>query len=771
MMRLRPTWLRTWAGILAIELCLLMGKSSAYPDISGSCNGVFSDAHLPRKVSGDGGFKFRIGPISTNETHKLVNIFIAGTIRPKGLLIKAWDPISGKQMRNSRFQGENWGALRETMDYFDGCPVPMAAVTHTKHVRQLMPLSFTFAWPKDKEASFTAWLVEHEHSWWSISASTAESPAATIPLHCPHQEWGGSASAWLAFFPVVLFVIGALLLTMMPDSWTRALTALQHCYPVAAVCPIGSEGCSSSKASSRLLAWGVSWLRVASINDITAWDVMVSLVFYGCQLGSVWLAMRDTDLRAGQVRWSDKASHHPPEEGAIAPNPLDAPLGRALGTTLQYALGMLLLLPTRKSVWPWLIGIDHSRCIKFHRMVARWTFLLALLHLLFLLEVYGLRDIFRIRPSCHGMGNLYGTLSFACMTAMLLFALEPVRRKCFELFRVTHWLSLGVIGCGCLHSTDLVYYVAPPILLYALDYALRLADWRQSCAVESAKVIGGDVTKLVVRCPRLVQGLQNMESGGVGAYVYLQVNGISGTPMDFHPFSISGFNDEDKEQATCAKSDSKTTEPDLELLSTSAGASNGAFTLHIKDMGCGTWSNCLLEKVSRGDALQVHVEGPYGNSGLVLARYNTVVCVAGGIGFTPMAPFLELVANPEKQHALFPLLRRVQVLWSVQKAAQVSWFEQLLKRCLGMQGSVEISLRVHVTRDAISAGDAEQITCYPGRLNLREEMEAAAFNANRGDADRGSVAVLACGPQSLIAETRKAARVHGFHVSAKPFQL
>eukprot|EP00961_Rhodomonas_salina_P270578 3656154-Rhodomonas_salina.4 len=33
------------------------------------------------------------------------------------------------------------------MDYFDGCPVPMAAVTHTKHVRQLMPLSFSTPTP------------------------------------------------------------------------------------------------------------------------------------------------------------------------------------------------------------------------------------------------------------------------------------------------------------------------------------------------------------------------------------------------------------------------------------------------------------------------------------------------------------------------------------------------------------------------------------------------------------------------------------------------
>lgn len=72
MMRLRPTWLRTWAGILAIELCLLMGKSSAYPDISGSCNGVFSDAHLPRKVSGDGGFK--VMPSRDGELAQLVSM-------------------------------------------------------------------------------------------------------------------------------------------------------------------------------------------------------------------------------------------------------------------------------------------------------------------------------------------------------------------------------------------------------------------------------------------------------------------------------------------------------------------------------------------------------------------------------------------------------------------------------------------------------------------------------------------------------------------------
>jgi ferredoxin-NADP reductase len=48
--------------------------------------------------------------------------------------------------------------------------------------------------------------------------------------------------------------------------------------------------------------------------------------------------------------------------------------------------------------------------------------------------------------------------------------------------------------------------------------------------------------------------------------------------------------------------------------------------------------------------------------------------VAGGVGFTPMAPFLSALLDPVRRAAAVPGLRRLVVVWAVQELAHLGWF-------------------------------------------------------------------------------------------------
>lgn len=129
-----------------------------------------------------------MGEITTNSTHKRATVVIKGPKGAEGLLVKAWDPVSGKQMKKSAFEGADWGPLPRGLDHFDACPVGVAAITHVEEDMEFgsesNPLELTFGWPKDKEVNFVAWMVEEETEWYEVTATTAQTPVGAAIYLC-----------------------------------------------------------------------------------------------------------------------------------------------------------------------------------------------------------------------------------------------------------------------------------------------------------------------------------------------------------------------------------------------------------------------------------------------------------------------------------------------------------------------------------------------------------------------------------------------------------
>ncbi|RYP05445.1 hypothetical protein DL764_003794 [Monosporascus ibericus] len=150
-------------------------------------------------------------------------------------------------------------------------------------------------------------------------------------------------------------------------------------------------------------------------------------------------------------------------------------------------------------------------------------------------------------------------------------------------------------------------------------------------------------------------------------------------------------------------------------------------------------------------SLRVIVEGPYGHT-KPLHRFESVLFVAGGSGIVVPVSYLEALGGDAASRT-----RRVHVVWAVRESAFASSVlrEDPRDSCDGL----DLSLDVYVTTGEGGGGDAGRLAevakrfrVLRGRPYVRGEVEDAV----RELGDRGSLAVVACGPARMADDARKA---------------
>lgn len=108
-------------------------------------------------------------------------------------------------------------------------------------------------------------------------------------------------------------------------------------------------------------------------------------------------------------------------------------------------------------------------------------------------------------------------------------ALNPIRRRFFELFRASHWLFVMAYVFAIMHSHDLAKYAGASFALYGLDWCLRI--YRRFC---SWQLVGlsfrGPITKLELLSPPNFTHTP-------GQYCFINIPAVS--IFEWHPFSIT----------------------------------------------------------------------------------------------------------------------------------------------------------------------------------------------------------------------------------------
>ena len=205
---------------------------------------------------------------------------------------------------------------------------------------------------------------------------------------------------------------------------------------------------------------------------------------------------------------------------------------------------VVLLLPiTRSSLWPKLLGLSYERAVLWHRLASAFTLCVAGAHGIGMVNDYGFQESFSAKANCFGFGNLYGTLIFGAGGLLLALSQAPVRRHSYRTFSMAHKVLVpAVLVLSCLHVSDLIYFLLPPIVLEIAHNRIgRAIQYRRSVQTTEARVIPDGVIVLRLRAAHIVAEIRRRGCDGLGSWVWLAAAGSKADKLNPHPFSVAGI--------------------------------------------------------------------------------------------------------------------------------------------------------------------------------------------------------------------------------------
>lgn len=209
------------------------------------------------------------------------------------------------------------------------------------------------------------------------------------------------------------------------------------------------------------------------------------------------------------------------------------------------------------------------------------------------------------------------------------------------------------------------------------------------------------------------------------------------------------------------------------------------FTIHVKSMGPGTWSQALVDKLTEmaanglpADDLKVWVGGPNGKLAFSPLDCDRIVMCAGGIGVTPFIALAQELAIRARMGQPVP---EMELVWVERDLSNFSVFDEQLTVLTSMDpGTKAVDIRVPLTFKLYctrpgTAGEGGTMSVHDkpvttGRPKYVELLAAAASPVNGATSGtKPLVGVYSCGPPAMMAAVRAA--VHGASSKSATFYL
>ena len=611
---------------------------------------------------------------------------------------------------------------------------------------------------------------------WALFDSWAPASGGALSEADQHSDQSRS-------YVSVNLLTGAAVATDEPRPlWLTALLAFAFTFVAGLACRVA---CVRSIVAERV----AKFTPLALLPDAARRHMAVWFVGYGPpELGllAAWAAAAAVLFRA-----------------AVASSPGDLFHATAFGKLLAPCFGAALLPVTRNSPWNWALGSSFERSVALHRAWATAAVVLCAIHMGTML--YKHRPHNRLAaggadfewnlhdPHTHrswmlntnhfaggvGRGVVYGTAAGGCLALLFVFSTPPVRRRAWRLFKLAH-LVMGVpfLVLAGLHAHSMFTFTLPAITLYGLDKLVFAWRARRAFSATATELPGGAVRLEVATHVHMRPG----------QYMYVHCAAVS--PFEWHPFSIvSSGGGKGGEADACL--DGVSTEWDdgaedgLEAaLLAAGGGQRTVFLLKGASGNPRSFASRLL--AANQAALRVRLDGPYGALSLSLERYDCVVLVAGGVGITPMVSVASELQRLHAQCAGAPL-RAAWLCWSMREhGAAGAWLPSFMGGLSGselFQGRAEVRLTGASRLESFSSfspaarseqeeekpppspvAHADGFTTRGGRMDISAAVREAVHFGGR----LNRVAVLACGPPSLLVAAQGAAAAFGasFHSGA-----
>ncbi|XWW97155.1 hypothetical protein V2A60_005136 [Cordyceps javanica] len=406
---------------------------------------------------------------------------------------------------------------------------------------------------------------------------------------------------------------------------------------------------------------------------------------------------------------------------------------------------LLVLFAGRNNILLWLTNWPRTTFLMMHRWIAVICMLEAVLHTFMFFYAYSVSWYAMTMSVLITQGYwLWGAVGVACLMVLVVTAVQPLRRRAYELFVVIHIVLSLLVVAGCYQHVVLRYgrqrgfetwmYVA--VAIWGFDRSVRLVRALRR-GVKKAYISPVDADYMRVDIP------------GVSArgHVYLHFPTISRWRVwESHPFSVAGSSCHNTNQFGYSLDLDKASWPPVgSALSTPTHMATSSWrpatakrrtgvTLFIKKQRGLT---ARLGALNTGDVgIPVLMEGSYNEEVTFLQEnhleptpdYQNIICFAGGVGITGVLPFLDkfggLTSHGSKR-----------LFWTVRSMPLVYAVEDMLGAYAGAQGSErrwgDIDVSISFGRFSI-------------RSALREHLDWVS----------GGTIVVVCGPAGMADQVR-----------------
>ncbi|CAN0228375.1 unnamed protein product, partial [Ectocarpus sp. 13 AM-2016] len=163
-------------------------------------------------------------------------------------------------------------------------------------------------------------------------------------------------------------------------------------------------------------------------------------------------------------------------------------IGIFMGLVCSSHFAVILVPVSRDSkIWS-ALGVPFERAVLYHAIAGHLAFTSLFLHALLLTAhwvqykgwSHAVHESIHFDPNTHGgVDTPMGWMAALCAIPMWATSVNWVRRKYYSLFKLAHWLFIGVFVFSVMHWAPNALYFLGGLTLYVMHVLSRLESWKR----------------------------------------------------------------------------------------------------------------------------------------------------------------------------------------------------------------------------------------------------------------------------------------------------
>ncbi|KAJ7598883.1 ferric reductase NAD binding domain-containing protein [Mycena floridula] len=397
-----------------------------------------------------------------------------------------------------------------------------------------------------------------------------------------------------------------------------------------------------------------------------------------------------------------------------------APIATRSGWLSLGIMPFMIAFATKVNFIGILTGTSHEKLQVFHRWSALIMYITSLVHTFpFIVGEIAAGTM----VSSWNTSSLYwtGVAALVPQTYLVFLSWGVFRNRYYEIFKKLHFIAAAIFMAALFLHVDFILtswdYFWGTAALYALTWIIRVGRTH----LNSGLGLAAEVQSLPDQMVKVTVQVPNRLKWTPGQHVFVRFL-VGMHTFSSHPFTIVS------------------NDGNLELV----------FRVH------GGVTKTLAERASGKPAMQTRVliDGPYGGLPLPLKNFDHICLFAGGSGATFTLSILRELVHGFKQgmqckHVDFVLAAKHHDSWT--------WLEEALVEMRQLADESQLKIQIHITQDDVCSKEdssSEKSSSSCDVVSGRPNFSGLVHEACR--AGSGRVAVVACGPESLVYDVRNA---------------